>query len=181
MYSWLEDLVDPDFPFSAAIKAYSNEEIRKRHEDVSCQLHSLTKGLLEMRKSPRDEDDDERFPMAARDIYFHNEVQFFHRSVRDYLNEPTKQAEIKQRLGRFDVAEAYCRLRLAEFKFARTMNDYFESKTGLGSFLRSSFFSVFGPNAPLRVVEERGRVLDHHKRSPFSFPDETLDNPGVIR
>jgi hypothetical protein len=48
-YSWLEDLEDPEFPFSAPIQAYTDDEIRNRHETVRCQLDSLSKGLLEMR------------------------------------------------------------------------------------------------------------------------------------
>jgi hypothetical protein len=51
VYSWLEDLKDPDFPYKAPIKAYSNEEIMNRHSAVRAQLDSLSKGLLEMKIS----------------------------------------------------------------------------------------------------------------------------------
>jgi len=42
-YSWLEDLNDPNFPFSSPTQGYSDEEIKKRHSDLRPQLDSLSK------------------------------------------------------------------------------------------------------------------------------------------
>ena len=92
MYSWLEDLEDPDFPFSAPVQAYSDKEIRNRHEIVRCQLDSRTKGLLEMSNTITTSPGHPRFLMAYQDIYFKYNVQFFHRTVQDYLNEPMRHA-----------------------------------------------------------------------------------------
>jgi hypothetical protein len=181
MYSWLEDLEIPTFPFSAPIKAYSDYEIRNRHEIVRCQLDSLSKGLLEMRKSRWSKSSD--YPMASQDIYYHYEIQFFHRTVRDYLNEPVRYAEMKRRMGRFDIVEAYQCLRLAEFKFARTMKDYFMPKANSNSALLITFSELFCNSTdelPLKLMEEYKRVLDYHRQSPFSYSDETRDNPGII-
>lgn len=119
--SWIDDLEDPDFPFNAPIEAYSDDEIRNRNEVVRLQLDGLSKGLLEM--IPR------RRSSTSADIYFDHRVQFFHRTVTDYLNEPAKYAEIMGRLRDFDIKDAYRRLVLAEFKSARTMGDYFRSQS----------------------------------------------------
>jgi hypothetical protein len=179
MYSWLEDLDDPEFPFSAPIQAYSDDEIRIRHETVRCQLDSLSKGLLEMRKSAWSTGARSSL-MASRDIYFHYEVQFFHRTVRDYLNEPMRYAEMKHRLRGFNTTEAYQRLRLAEFKFARTMDDYFKNyQTVLYDSFWGSFISA-QDELPCKILDAYERVLDHHRRNPFSYPYETGDNSGVI-
>ncbi|PCG98536.1 Hypothetical protein PENO1_057490 [Penicillium occitanis (nom. inval.)] len=51
MFSWLDDLEDPDFPFNAPIQAYSDVEIRDRHEFVRLQLDGLCKGLLEINEN----------------------------------------------------------------------------------------------------------------------------------
>lgn len=177
MFSWLDDLEDSDFPFSAPVKAYSDVEIRDRHDVVRLQLDGLCKGLLEITENGR------AIPSQIKDIYFDYEVQFFHRTVRDYVNEPARYAEIKGRLGDFDVEDAYRRLLLAEFKFARTMKYYFD-RQGLGQTALVSCFSDFfervADQAPLRFWKEYDRILDLHRRQPFSFPGETQDNPGVI-
>jgi hypothetical protein len=185
MLSWLEDLADPDFPFSAPIRAYSDDEVRSRHEVVRCQLDSLSRGLLEMRGiSSYNKHDSGNFLMASKDIYFEQKVDFFHRTVREYLRDPERLAIIKQRLGKqFDVVEAIQRLRLAEFKFLRTMKDYFKAQ-GLGqTSMVASFYSAFyveGFQYTPRFLDEYDRVLEHHRRTPFSYPAETSDNTGLI-
>ena len=49
IYSWLNDLADPDFPYSTPARAYSDEEIYVRLEVLQSQLRSLTSGLVEIR------------------------------------------------------------------------------------------------------------------------------------
>jgi hypothetical protein len=85
---------------------------------VRLHLDGLTKGLLEISHNHSTVD--------ISDIYFQYRVEFFHRTVKDYLDEPVRYAEITKRLGDFDITDAYRRLVLAEFKFARTMEAYFE-------------------------------------------------------
>jgi hypothetical protein len=115
-YSWLEDLGDPNFPFSLPVQGYSDEEIKKRHEDLRRQLDSLSKGLLEMTST------------SYSDLFFKRTVQFFHRTVRDYIQDNSRLNQIKSRLPGFDITEAYFRLFLAEFKFARTQKNYLEEE-----------------------------------------------------
>ncbi|KUL88478.1 hypothetical protein ZTR_05452 [Talaromyces verruculosus] len=178
MFSWLDDLEDPDFPFNAPIQAYSDVEIRDRHEVVRLQLDGLCKGLLEITENGR------RGRTEMKDIYFGYEVQFFHRTVGDYVKEPARYAEIEGRLRNFDIQDAYRRLLLAEFRFARTMEEYFKNQ-GLGpialvSCFADCFFDRVADHVPLRLLKEYEKILDHHRRQPFSFPGETKDNLGVI-
>lgn len=177
MFSWLDDLEDSDFPFNTPIEAYSDIEIRDRHDVVRLQLDGLCKGLLEIAGNLRE------IPTQVKDIYFDYQVQFFHRTVRDYVNEPARYAEIEGRLSDFDVEDAYRRLLLAEFRFARTTKHYFESQALGQTQLVSCFHDFFervADQAPLRFWKEYDWILDHHRRQPFSFPGDTQENPGVI-
>ena len=182
LYSWLEDLEDPDFPYDVPINAYSDEELKDRHTNVRAQLDSLSKGLLEMKPWvwARQENSG---ALALKDIYFRYVVDFFHRSVRDYITDTVRYAAIKGRLGDFDSAQEYRRLVLAEFKFARTKNDYFKDEA---SPLRACFINIFRRISPEskeispRILDECGKILEHHRRNPFSHPDETNRNSGAI-
>jgi hypothetical protein len=94
-----------------------------------------------------------------------------------------RYAEIKRRLGGFDTAEAHQRLRLAEFKFARTMDDYFKRQHLGKTALTECFFELFWSatdELPLKILHECGRVLEYHRQNAFSHPDETRDNMGII-
>lgn len=107
MFSWLKDLDDPQFPFSAPVHGYSDEEILHRHEEVECQLKILCQGLLET------------YPRPGFDPYAGVRVGFFHRTVQDFLLQPEIYHGMQQRVASsFDVTSACQRLRLAEFKFA---------------------------------------------------------------
>lgn len=185
MYSWIDDLADPDFPYSTPIRAYSDEEIRSRHETVRCQLDSLSKGLLEMRSRFQPGSSLHLyFPLARKDIYFQLGVDFFHRTVRDYLNDPERLVIIRQRLGQdFDTVDAIQRLRLAQFKFARTMVSYFQGQALRQTSLIDNFYDMFdveGFKYTSRFLEECEMVLEHHRRTPFTYSDEPKKNAGII-
>jgi hypothetical protein len=79
------------------------------------QLDSLFKGLLEMVPSAR----------VSDDIFFGYKVQFFHRTVREYLRDDLRQRQFQGRLPDFNLGGVYSRLCLAELKFARTKQSYF--------------------------------------------------------
>ena len=166
-YSWLEDLEDPNFPFNSPVQGYSDEEIKRRHHDLPPQLDSLSKGLLEIGHASE----------PFEDLYFARKVEFFHRTVRDYLQEDSRQSQMKSRVPGFDTNKALCRLFLAELRFART------SKASLDagwSSLFSAFFhtvswlgvmTVAGNEMPANFVEEFGRVIDTYKQLPYSIPE----------
>ncbi|KAJ5267385.1 hypothetical protein N7478_010193 [Penicillium angulare] len=100
-YSWLEDLEDADFPYKSPMKAYTEVEIDERLERVSCDLDRFSRGLLLMsRRRSRDSDGHE---------YFTHEVQFLHRSVREYIVN-TREVQMRHRTPNFDVPSAIIRL-----------------------------------------------------------------------
>ncbi|KAH6714421.1 hypothetical protein BKA61DRAFT_359607 [Leptodontidium sp. MPI-SDFR-AT-0119] len=182
-YSWLEDLNDPNFPFSSPTQGYSNEEIKKRHDDLRPQLDSLSKGLLEMVPDDR----------ASEDIFFGYTVQFFHRTVRDYLRDDSRQRRFQGRLPDFNLDEVYLRLSLAELKFVRTKQSYFTDGYNLlqdifysrGYYWKWSlkwhlFLSREGHKVPFNFAEAVSEVLNSYRQLPFSHPEEIGENSGSI-
>lgn len=100
------------------------------------------------------------------------------------MKNPERLAIIKQRVGvDFDIVDVIQRLRLARFKFARTMLSYFKPQGLRQTPLVASFDSMFmveGFNYTQKFLEECQRVLDHHRRTPFTFPGEREENPRII-
>jgi hypothetical protein len=145
-YSWLGDLDDPDFPFNQPFEGYSNEEIAKRIQIVRRQVDALTKGLLELRTEQDRAGHGRLSPPLHPEpgiLYFRYRVEFFHRSVRDYLKDNWGGDEVKVRHTEIDKLDTFCRLRLAEAKFARNWA-YYGQKTGFDVVLRDAFFATFG-------------------------------------
>lgn len=188
MYSWLDDVADADFPYSTPARAYSDQEIHARLEVLRSQLRSLTGGLLEIKlrfnkDSSRGWKCDE---MGLRDDYFAHNVDFFHRTVQDYLSEPGRLENVKRRLEPgFDIANAVQRLQLAVFKFSRTMPCYFRPQ-GLGqtALIDCFCYGVFKDKYCIKepkMLEECERILEHHRRQPFTFREVAgQENPGKI-
>ncbi len=133
--------------------------------------------------------DNPSYKMASTDVYFSQNVGFFHRTVGEYFNDPERVAIIKRRLNQdFDVTEASRRLCLAEFKFARTMRDYFKPQGTRQTSLVGTFSTFIcslrddeSTGATLRLLQEFETVLEHHRREPFTFPGETRQNYGTIK
>jgi len=104
MYAWIDDLDDPNFPPIDGIKPSawpSNEDIV---HDVRRQVTSLTKGLLEV--APM-----ERPFLRHCDVF--EVVQFYHRTVRDFVLENSRLKDIANRFSIPIDQEAYFRLLLA--------------------------------------------------------------------
>jgi hypothetical protein len=176
-YSWLEDLNDPGFPFSSPVQGYSDEEIRKRHHNLRPQLDSLSKGLLEMVPSA---------PRASEDIFWGYTVQFFHRTVRDYLRDDVRQSQFRSRLPAFNLHQVYLRLCLAELKFARTKKSYFEHCDNVlyqvfnSSHEWNSIQSDAGRKAPFSFAKEVSTVLNGYRQQSFLHPEVIGGKWGTI-
>ena len=121
----MDDLEDPTFSFSSPIRGCFDDEVNRRHEDVRHYLHSLTKGLLEMVPNPYVEYGD------PQDIYFKYKVQFFPSFSPRLLGGTGTTKSDKSRLVGFDATDASIRLKLAEFKFARTSKGHFDVRGSL--------------------------------------------------
>lgn len=113
VYSWLDDLEDEDFPFNRPADAYTDEEVETRHRAVRRQLVLLTKGLLEMRENNHSE---------RRSLFFRYSVEFFHRSVRDYLKNEWKKNDSETMGSSLRQIGTCCRIKLAEWKFSGSRN-----------------------------------------------------------
>ncbi|KAJ5626256.1 hypothetical protein N7510_002565 [Penicillium lagena] len=169
-YSWLEDLEDPGFPYELPMRSCTESEINERLERVSCTLDCLSRGLLEMsRKRSRERDGHD---------YFTYEVQFLHRSARDYIVN-TREPQMRARIPDFDVYSGIFRLLLAEFKFA--LSTLHDTKPrvweigGEGGPLRKALHMLFtvvsaahkhcGYDVPSRFFEEASRIVQHHTQT----------------
>ncbi|KAJ5096878.1 hypothetical protein N7456_007599 [Penicillium angulare] len=166
-YSWLEDLEDEGFPYKCPTTACTESEIDERLERVSCALDRFSRGLLLMsRRRDRESDGHE---------YFTHDVQFLHRSVREYIVN-TREAQMRQRTPNFDVPSSIIRLLLAEMKFALPTKHDFKPRTwlagGEGGPLRRNlhiFFTVISAahekcdHVPSpRIFEEASSIVQHH-------------------
>lgn len=109
VFSWLDELDWFQGPFDSdpapddCEQDYSGEVISPRIERATSLLHQLTQGLLEVVNT--------RDPAP----YFRHRVDFYHRSVRDYLRERWKTGARKSPFSnQMDEIQAYCRLRSLE-------------------------------------------------------------------
>lgn len=117
IYSWLPDInwlqrLDDrcEFPYKGEPKPLTEDEIEKRHQYVRRLLHRTTFGLLEMVKA------------GAAIPFFKYRVDFFHRSVRDFLrkewtpivlnNLPSSTVQDVEVYSRLCAAEAKLSLQL---------------------------------------------------------------------
>lgn len=163
-YSWLEDLDDPGFPQELQMRPCTETEITERLEHVSCLLDRLSRGLLEMTRK--------RSHKRGGHDYFTHEVQFLHRSARDYIVN-TREVQMRARLPDFDVYSGIFRLLLAEFKFARfTLHDIRPRERGALRLALDRLFSVMhtahiydGYDVPSRFLEEASHIVQHHTQT----------------
>lgn len=80
LYSFLDDIVEaPDGILKLPIKGMERAEIFARHQQMRRRINSRCKGLLEIYPEPRGIDPDTSICVAFR-------VDFFHRTVKDFLN-----------------------------------------------------------------------------------------------
>ena len=123
-YSWLDDLEDEDFPFNRPAEAYTDEEVDTRHRAIRRQLVLLTKGLLEMRENS-DHEERRSYHKERQSLFFRYSVEFFHRSVRDYLKNEWKKNDSKAMGSSLRQIETCCRIKLAEWKFSGSQRSPF--------------------------------------------------------
>src|SRR2546423_581868 len=110
MYSWIDNLSDPQFPPTDGNKPSSWRPISDITQDAQRQLTSLTKGLLDAA------------PMAdvlgGEGFGAMRVVQFFHGTVRDYVLENSKLENVRRQFPSLIDVETYHRLWLAEMTLA---------------------------------------------------------------
>jgi hypothetical protein len=99
-FSWLDDL-DETFPSAHMedFQPYSSQELNDRLLRVDHQLHGISKGLLEVTSGSQPT------------------VQFFHRTLHDYLLQPDRVIQLYDSVTGFDENDYYGRLKIAEIAF----------------------------------------------------------------
>lgn len=109
IFSWLDELewfqgsFDVNTASDDCEQGYSEKEISTRIHRVTSLLHQLTQGLLEV--------------VNTRDpaLYFRYRIDFYHRSVRDFLRERWKTgAKTTPFPSPAEEVQVYCRLRSLE-------------------------------------------------------------------
>jgi hypothetical protein len=107
-FSWLDDLETDDFPSHVLSEPYDAIELKRRYESVRRQLAAYTCGLLEMKAASG----------WQGNVFT---VEFFHRTVRDYLKQYYRigwgdGAPIKPEAS-IPSNELYLRILIARMKF----------------------------------------------------------------
>ncbi|PGH13251.1 hypothetical protein AJ79_03810 [Helicocarpus griseus UAMH5409] len=90
-FSYLDES-DPDFALKSEIKPMSEEEETIRCEEIERRLNSRCKGLLESRR--RTSCDEYSNLDGVVDAVTSYEVDFLHRTVRDFLRTPTVEVQL---------------------------------------------------------------------------------------
>ncbi|PGH08986.1 hypothetical protein GX51_01043 [Blastomyces parvus] len=111
-FSYLDES-DPDFALKSEIKPMSKEEEVIRCEEIERRLNSRCKGLLESRR--RRSCDSYSNADGVVDEVVSYEVDFLHRTVRDFLGTPT----VGVRLVALDTSEFDANMTLARAYVAR--------------------------------------------------------------
>lgn len=165
--SWLDDmnwLTDPDFqdedfPLNRAPREYSDSDIDTRLATAKVLLQACTQGLVEFR-----EHEDPKSPS-----FFRYRLEFFHRSVREYLNEqwlPSVRARSRPPLPLpLQEVEFFARLRCAEAKFCSLGKDQTTTSIHVRYMWESTFFSFSrltvkkGIQPPLKCLQDLERGI----------------------
>ncbi|RFU30268.1 hypothetical protein B7463_g6064, partial [Scytalidium lignicola] len=152
MNHWSLDLEEEDANFALKMdqRCLPETEVDLQSSRMSKRLNARCKGLLEV--TP--------FPSLVSDYNYQNQVDFLHRTVRDFLIE---QADIRERLSSwtkesFNPHLAICRILLAEVKMLRVDPAYFEDHSILSERIEEFAFHM-------QVVESQ----------VGSYPEELLD------
>ncbi|KAI1849815.1 hypothetical protein JX266_004764 [Neoarthrinium moseri] len=166
VYSWIEDLDDPDFPFNRPCKGIGEAEVEKRLSIVRRQLDALTRGLLEIKE--------QRSGFGRWDgeaPYWRYPVGFLHKSVRDFLRDHWKINTLYGAAPTFD----HLRLYIAQAQY------------GIGTHLCGSYipYSVIRPQygqiisflAHISSHDDQRRILDHLARIHEGYRSLSLSYP----
>ncbi|KAK2807427.1 hypothetical protein FQN51_003254 [Onygenales sp. PD_10] len=120
-FSYLDEY-DPDFALKSEIKEMSKEEEAIRCEEIERRLNSRCKGLIESRRrASGDAYSNSEGAVSATIMY---EVDFLHRTVRDFLGTPTVQVQlVAPDTSEFDGNMALARAYVARIKGLRNSPD----------------------------------------------------------
>jgi hypothetical protein len=145
--TWIDQLDDPAFPTSYEIQPYSDNEIKERQATAETEVDDFTKGLLEVTDSSHEKDNP----------FFCKSVQFFHRTLRDFVKESKQLRDFSTKFPDLVGFEIRSRIRLAELWFAKSeyvTNANANAIMGLGEY-------PCGPSRDAQL-EAYERVVSYH-------------------
>jgi hypothetical protein len=112
------DEEDPDFAINVKIRPLSIKEGKSRHEEMRSRLDGWCKGLFEITSNPD----------TSLGPWFKFNIDFLHRTVRDFLLLPDMQSMLKQRLKPgFTAKLLLCKAFLAQLKTTPIVEDLKQS------------------------------------------------------
>ncbi|KAK1754464.1 hypothetical protein QBC47DRAFT_383979 [Echria macrotheca] len=163
---WIEHLTDPTWPMSCDIHAYSDEELTERYSLAERQLDSITMGLLEM----------EDLKGEDANPFFRKRVQFFHRTVRDFVRQSAEIQELSARWPDLTTPNTYARLLLAELWFCESKHLFRRYEGIIPPFRRKDYLKFLRDYEselfPDDLLDGYWKALDHHQ--PFGVFEHPL-------
>jgi hypothetical protein len=155
---WFLDLDEEDMNFAAKmeVKPLSEGEVHLIRRKMKRRLNGRCKGLLEVTT------------VKNLDLPFRYQVDFLHRTVRDFLLTGDMQELLKDWTAlNFDVNLTICRTILAEIKSLQINLDYFNHPGPLSDLVDEFMSHARGveiktKNSPIDLLDALGAVLKHH-------------------
>jgi hypothetical protein len=162
--TWIDKLDDPKFPASYPIQPYTDDEIKERQATAESDVDDLTKGLLEVTESHYDKEN----------LFFRKSVQFFHRTLRDFVKQSKQLREFSTEFPNLVGFEAKARVYLAELWFAKT--EYIRWNAEISNLIELEYPCGPSRDAQLDALNELSPII--FKQAAIAFvgaqPTRTL-------
>ncbi|MCJ1344280.1 hypothetical protein MMC31_002483 [Peltigera leucophlebia] len=166
-FSYLDE-DDPDFALKREIKPISHEEEAARCDTIERRLNSRCKGLLESRRRQSCDEYSNSDGMVGGQISY--EVDFLHRSVRDFLNTPT----VRIRLVALDTPEFNANMTLtrafvAQIKGLNKVSNVESNFQALWNLVLDALYHIsrvgndVSPEAQVALLDELNRAAAYFK------------------
>lgn len=167
-YSYLEES-DGDHILTREIKPLSKEEEITRCEEFERRLNSRCKGLLECRKRQACDEYSDTRGVIAEQINF--EVDFLHRTVRDFLSTPTVQVQLViPDTSEFNANMMLARAFVLQMKELRRASHVESNFQALWTLVNDMLYHIrrVGDNVPplaqISLLDEMDRVAAHFRK-----------------
>lgn len=165
-FLWLDDVEDdPGFPMNTNLEPMSPAAIANAQDYIRRQVHSLTKGLLELVVL-----EDKTGPL------FSHTVRFLHRTVADFLKSEPRLDHLQRNHGKrtnSSLSDTVGRLRLAEYYQCGLSHKHgYDSLESIDGFMWSTFKGIGAELSP-HVVDAFQNALTVWNHSN---PGEGLEN-----
>ncbi len=175
-YSFLDDVNDNkvfvDELYTGKIRAITEDEIQERLQRTKQRLTGRCKGLLEIAESDEN------------NSFFKYQVNFLHRTVREFLVQEDMQKELEMRAGNFDKIGSLCLVFLAQTKFIpatlAVLNKFHVFRI-VQDLVELAAISEGEDSRPrLRELEALDDILKAHKDTLLSCAQEAYEGSGGI-